>query len=157
MDATGDLPHCVYVLYSFSDGKLYTGYTSDLPRRLTEHFQGRSKSTACRRPLVLLKAEFYRSASDAQRREEYSFADGKLYTGYTSDLPRRLAEHFQGRSKSTSCRRPLVLLKAEFYRAESDARRREEYLKTTAGKKAVRLMVREGLVQVDREQQCTEP
>jgi putative endonuclease len=71
MDTTGGLTHCVYILFSRKDGKLYTGYTSDLSRRLTEHHQGRSKSTACRRPLVLLKAEFYRSESDARRREAY--------------------------------------------------------------------------------------
>jgi len=83
----------------------------------------------------------------------YSVKDGNLYTGYTSDLPRRLTEHNQGRSKSTSCRRPLVLLKAEFYLSESDAQRREEYLKTTAGKKGVRLMLRDALREVKKERE----
>ena len=32
------LQYCVYILLSLHDGDLYVGYTSDLQRRLTEHF-----------------------------------------------------------------------------------------------------------------------
>jgi len=32
------LQYCVYVLLSMCDGNLYVGFTTDLQRRLTEHF-----------------------------------------------------------------------------------------------------------------------
>lgn len=42
-------------------------------------------------------------------------------------------------------RRPLELIFCEFYRFETDARKREMYFKTTAGKKAVKMMLGETL------------
>lgn len=42
------LQYCVYVLLSMHDGDLYVGFTTDLQRRLTEHFQGESRATAPR-------------------------------------------------------------------------------------------------------------
>ena len=65
------LPHCVYILLSQKDGNFYVGYTTDLPRRLDEHNQGRNTSTAPRRPFTLLHCEFYLTQSDAERREIY--------------------------------------------------------------------------------------
>jgi putative endonuclease len=53
------LPHCVYVLRSQKDGGLYTGYTTDLDRRIEEHASGQNRSTAPRRPLDLIFCEFY--------------------------------------------------------------------------------------------------
>ena len=58
-------------------------------------------------------------------------------------MKRRLAEHEQGRSKSTACRRPFRLLFCEHYVSKSDALRREAYFKTTKGKRVLRLMLRE--------------
>ena len=71
MSASHFLPHCVYVLLSLKDGNFYVGYTTDLPRRLEEHFQGRNTSTAPRRPFILLHAEHYLAGLDARRRETY--------------------------------------------------------------------------------------
>lgn len=34
------LQYCVYVLISMHDGDLYIGFTTDIQRRLTEHFHG---------------------------------------------------------------------------------------------------------------------
>ena len=65
------LPFCVYVLLSVKDDNFYVGYTTDLPRRLDEHVQGRNTSTASRRPLVLIHSEQYLAKSDAERRENY--------------------------------------------------------------------------------------
>jgi putative endonuclease len=45
------------------------------------------------------------------------------------------------KTKSTAPRRPLELIFCEFYLFEDDARKREMYFKTTAGKKAIKLML----------------
>lgn len=71
MPTTYPLPFCVYVLLSLKDHDFYVGYTTDLTRRLDEHFQGRNTSTAPRRPFVLVFCEFYSAKPDAERRETY--------------------------------------------------------------------------------------
>ena len=71
--------------------------------------------------------------------------DGDLYVGYTTDLPRRLDEHASGLNRSTAPRRPLDLVFCEFYASSEDAQRREMYLKTSAGKRGLKLMLRETL------------
>ena len=60
--------------------------------------------------------------------------NGQLYTGFTSDLKRRMKDHEYGKVKSTKLRRPLILIHYEAYILESDARRREKFLKTSEGK-----------------------
>jgi len=59
------------VLRSKKDEHYYIGYTSDLDRRIDEHNQGFSKSTAHRRPLELVYYEACRSSKDAMHREKY--------------------------------------------------------------------------------------
>lgn len=61
--------------------------------------------------------------------------DNKRYIGYTRDLRRREAEHFAGDVFSTSYRGTLSLIYYEACRDEHDARQRERYLKTTAGRR----------------------
>jgi len=74
-----------------------------------------------------------------------SLADGELYIGYSSDLCQRLTDHFGGKVPSTAPRRPLRLIHVEYYLADEDARRRESYFKTTKGKRALKLMLRDTL------------
>ena len=69
----------------------------------------------------------------------------QLYTGFTSDLRRRLAEHESGKVKSTANRLPVKLIHYEVYDLESDARRREKFLKKTEGKKLLRQQIRDVL------------
>ena len=64
--------------------------------------------------------------------------DGKFYTGSTDDLKRRIAEHEAGYVKSTVRRQPLKLIYYEACLNEADARVRERYLKSGAGKKYLR-------------------
>ena len=66
-----------------------------------------------------------------------SVKDKKTYTGSTSDLPRRLKEHHNGKVIATKNRRPLVLLHSETFIDLSSARARERYYKTHAGRKAL--------------------
>ena len=67
--------------------------------------------------------------------------DQLLYIGYSSNLEKRISDHNNGSVKSTACRRPLQLIFCEGYLYKEDALKREAYFKTTAGKKAIRLML----------------
>lgn len=59
----------VYLLRC-GDGSIYTGYTTAVGRRLTEHRAGRgAKYTRGRTPLELRRVEAYDSRSTAQSRE----------------------------------------------------------------------------------------
>ena len=71
----------------------------------------------------------------------FSCKDLLLYIGYTTNIEERTKNHNSGKTKSTAPRRPLELIFCEFYLFETDARRRERYFKTTAGKKAIKLML----------------
>lgn len=67
-----------------------------------------------------------------------SLIDKNFYTGYTSDLKRRLEEHNSGISKSTKYRKPLILIYFEGCNNIKDAMKREKYLKTTYGKRYIK-------------------
>lgn len=71
--------------------------------------------------------------------------DSKLYLGYTSDLKKRLKEHQDGEVSSTKSRLPVFLIFYEAFLNQEDALRREKYFKTNAGKKSLKLMLREYL------------
>jgi putative endonuclease len=88
MSEYAKLPHCVYVLLSEADAKMYVGYTANLKQRLTDHFNGRNKATASRRPLRLIYCEHHASTSDAHPREKYlKTAAGKRHIlGYRNAL-----------------------------------------------------------------------
>ena len=74
--------------------------------------------------------------------------DGKLYTGYTNDLKRRLAEHTSGTNISTRSRLPLDLLYYEAYSSQADAKAREFRLKNSPGARtALKRRLHEGLRQ----------
>ena len=60
--------------------------------------------------------------------------DGKLYTGYTKDLDLRFEQHQKGYVESTKNRRPFKLIYYEACIEQSDALKREKYLKTHYGK-----------------------
>ena len=61
--------HFVYVLYSLKDHKLYKGATSNLQKRIIRHNSGGSKSTAHRKPFVLVHVEQFEDKSMALKRE----------------------------------------------------------------------------------------
>ena len=77
----------------------------------------------------------------------FSLKDQKMYIGYTTNLEQRIANHNAGGTISTAKRRPLKLIFCEYYLSKRDAMRREKYFKTTAGKKGLKLMLRETLGQ----------
>lgn len=55
--------------------------------------------------------------------------DGNLYLGSTKDLKKRFTEHNNGKVFSTKHRKPFELVYYEAYKAEKDARSREQSLK----------------------------
>lgn len=63
--------YVVYVLRSLKDGKLYSGYTSDLKSRLKYHNDGKVESTKYRRPLKVIYCEGYLHQQDATAREKF--------------------------------------------------------------------------------------
>ena len=64
--------------------------------------------------------------------------DGRFYTGFTSDLEKRLREHNLEKVNSTKRRIPFEIIYFEFCLNMEDAAHREKYLKTTYGKRYIR-------------------
>lgn len=61
----------VYILFSLRDRKLYTGFTTDLRKRLQEHNRGLVPATKNRRPLKLIYCEVFIDEKDAIIKEKY--------------------------------------------------------------------------------------
>jgi len=62
-----------------------------------------------------------------------SLKDSKYYIGQTNDVDLRLKQHNSGRVKSTKARTPLIIVRSEVYDTRSEARKRENYLKSLKG------------------------
>lgn len=67
----------------------------------------------------------------------------QLYVGYTKDLEKRLKKHNAGEVKSTKPYRPWNLVYYEAFISDEDAKQREKYLKTTKGRRTLRLMLQD--------------
>ncbi len=61
--------------------------------------------------------------------------DNSQYIGLSQNTEERLKEHNAGRVKSTKSKRPWKLLYKESFRTHTDARKREKYLKSAAGRR----------------------
>jgi putative endonuclease len=61
----------VYILKSNFDNKFYTGFTSNLRKRLKEHQAGEVESTKYRRPVELFYYEAYQDKTNALKREKF--------------------------------------------------------------------------------------
>ena len=71
--------------------------------------------------------------------------DGRFYVGCT-DLRKRIAEHNDGKVRSTRHRIPFDLLYYEASENQSDTLHREKYLKTTYGKRYLRNRLKHALL-----------
>jgi len=68
-------------------------------------------------------------------------ADGSLYTGYTTDVERRVAEHDAGEgAKYTRGRTPVELVHVEEYGTRSAAMSREHEIKALSRREKERLV-----------------
>ena len=70
-------------------------------------------------------------------------SNGQFYTGFTANLKVHVKQHQSGKVKSTRNKRPVKLFHYEAYLRESDARRRERFLKTTEGKRLLRMQIKD--------------
>ena len=71
--------------------------------------------------------------------------DGNFYVGYTFDLKKRLQSHNSGHVPSTKYRMPFDLVYYEACCSQSDALRREKYLKTAYGKRYIKNRLKDDL------------
>src|SRR5262249_9929249 len=67
-----------------------------------------------------------------------SQVDGQFYVGLTQHLPARIQMHNDGCVRSTRKRRPLELVYWKGCANESDAARREKYLKSAWGRRYIK-------------------
>lgn len=67
-----------------------------------------------------------------------STRNGDWYTGCTSDLRKRVAEHNEGKSRYTKDRGPYELIYYEASLSKTDAFARERYLKSGMGKRYIK-------------------
>jgi putative endonuclease len=69
-------------------------------------------------------------------------SDGKFYKGMTNNLQRRLKEHAAGRTKTTHNMESLKIVYAEERDNAEQARKREKYLKSAAGRRFLKKKLR---------------
>ncbi len=74
--------------------------------------------------------------------------DKQLYTGFTDNLRSRYKAHSSGFVKATKHRRPLRLIYYEAYVLESDARKREKYLKGGNGRNELKIQLKDILTEL---------
>lgn len=60
--------------------------------------------------------------------------DFGFYTGLTENISRRLREHNSGQVKATKARAPFVVIYTEIFDTSQEARVREKFFKTGAGR-----------------------
>ena len=67
--------------------------------------------------------------------------DGSIYTGWTTELDRRIAQHNSGKgAKYTKSRRPVELVYYEKFGAKQEAMRREAEIKKMTRKQKIKLI-----------------
>ena len=64
--------------------------------------------------------------------------DKEFYVGYTTNLKKRIEEHYSGKVRSTKYRRPLNVVYYEVCYNRLDALHREKYLKSSYGKRYIK-------------------
>ena len=59
----------------------------------------------------------------------------EFYVGMSSDLKRRLEDHNRGKVRSTRRNKPWKIIYAERFKTRLEARMKEKYLKSAAGRR----------------------
>ena len=74
----------------------------------------------------------------------YSAAFDKIYIGFTADLEQRLLSHNQFATKGWTIKfRPWIIIHAEKFSEKKEALMREKQLKSAAGRKFIRNIIKE--------------
>jgi putative endonuclease len=63
------MPYIVYILYSATLDKFYTGSCQDIDTRIQQHNDGRNKSTKAGKPWIVKHTEVYNTLIEARKRE----------------------------------------------------------------------------------------
>ena len=74
-----------------------------------------------------------------------SLKDNKFYTGFTTNLKKRLQEHARGGVQSTKSRLPVKLIHYEYFTNKEDATAREIFLKSGFGRNQLKLALKRTL------------
>lgn len=69
-----------------------------------------------------------------------SLKDQRTYVGYSHDVQNRLARHNAGQVPATQNRRPLKLIFSESFETEQEAKQRELYWKSGAGRRKMKFL-----------------
>lgn len=69
--------------------------------------------------------------------------DDKIYKGVTADILRRLKQHRKGQTRTTSMMHDLRLVYKEEFEDFAEARKREVYFKTAAGRRFLKKILPE--------------
>jgi len=69
-------------------------------------------------------------------------AKGKMYTGHTNNIERRLEEHNSGLCKSTKIDNDWRLVYSEAFGSRGEAMKREKWLKTGVGRDFIKRVIR---------------
>jgi len=72
-----------------------------------------------------------------------SYRDKLFYIGFTTNIEDRVDCHSKGAVPATKYRRPVKLIFYEAFMSQKDATRREKYFKTTKGKAALKIMLKD--------------
>ncbi len=67
--------------------------------------------------------------------------NGKLYKGMTNNLERRIREHRSGKTITTSRMSDFLVVYTEEFSEMRDARKREVYLKSAAGRRFLKKVI----------------
>jgi len=66
---------------------------------------------------------------------------GRLYKGFTKDIDRRVVEHRSGMVRTTKNMKNVKVVYTEKYDTFSEARKRELYLKSAAGRRFLKTKI----------------
>ena len=69
----------------------------------------------------------------------FSMKDRKMYVGYSHDVVHRFMQHRKGQVEAMKDRQPLEMIYYEAYLDETEAKRREKYLKGGNGRATLKI------------------
>lgn len=73
-----------------------------------------------------------------------SLKNSRYYTGFTKDVGKRLIEHNSGLTKGNRYLAPFELIYTETFENETDARKREYYIKSQKSRKFIEKLISMG-------------